>query len=56
MQKSALARIAHWLLNAELTATSMIGFIAQAGIEVHNSILLVVEVSGCNLRPGILPK
>lgn len=31
----------HWLLNAEFTATSMIGFIALAGIEVRNSILLV---------------
>lgn len=29
----------HWLLNAEFTATSMIGFIALAGIEVRNSIL-----------------
>jgi len=31
----------HWLLNAEFTATSMIGFIALAGIEVRNSILFV---------------
>jgi len=31
----------HWVLNAEFTATSMIGFIALAGIEVRNSILLV---------------
>jgi multidrug efflux pump subunit AcrB len=31
----------HWILNAEFTATSMIGFIALAGIEVRNSILLV---------------
>ena len=31
----------HWFLNAEFTATSMIGFIALAGIEVRNSILLV---------------
>jgi len=31
----------HWLLSAEFTATSMIGFIALAGIEVRNSILLV---------------
>ncbi len=29
----------HWLLDAEFTATSMIGFIALAGIEVRNSIL-----------------
>jgi multidrug efflux pump subunit AcrB len=31
----------HWIMNAEFTATSMIGFIALAGIEVRNSILLV---------------
>jgi multidrug efflux pump subunit AcrB len=31
----------HWLLNAEFTATSMIGFIALAGIEVRNSVLFV---------------
>lgn len=31
----------HWLWGAEFTATSMIGFIALAGIIVRNSILLV---------------
>jgi len=31
----------HWVLDAEFTATSMIGFIALAGIEVRGSILLV---------------
>ncbi|MCA8933007.1 MAG: efflux RND transporter permease subunit, partial [Rhodospirillaceae bacterium] len=31
----------HWLLGAPFTATSMIGFIALAGIVVRNSILLV---------------
>ena len=31
----------HWLLGAEFTATSMIGFIALAGIIVRNSILLM---------------
>ena len=31
----------HWLLGADFTATSMIGFIAVAGIIVRNSILLV---------------
>ncbi len=31
----------HWLMGAEFTATSMIGFIALAGIIVRNSILLV---------------
>ena len=31
----------HWLLDAEFTATSMIGWIALAGIIVRNSILLI---------------
>ena len=31
----------HWVMGAEFTATSMIGFIALAGIVVRNSILLV---------------
>ena len=31
----------HWLLGAEFTATSMIGWIALAGIIVRNSILLI---------------
>jgi len=31
----------HWMLGAEFTATSMIGWIALAGIIVRNSILLV---------------
>jgi len=31
----------HWVIGAEFTATSMIGFIALAGIIVRNSILLV---------------
>ena len=31
----------HWVFNAQFTATSMIGFIALAGIIVRNSILLV---------------
>ena len=31
----------HWLFDAPFTATSMIGFIALAGIIVRNSILLV---------------
>ncbi len=33
--------LGHWLLGAYFTATSMIGFIALAGIIVRNSILLV---------------
>jgi hypothetical protein len=40
----------HWAFGAEFTATSMIGFIALAGIIVRNSILLVdftrIEVEG----------
>jgi multidrug efflux pump subunit AcrB len=31
----------HWIMGADFTATSMIGFIALAGIIVRNSILLV---------------
>jgi len=31
----------HWVMSAEFTATSMIGFIALAGIIVRNSILMV---------------
>ncbi|MGB1109393.1 MAG: efflux RND transporter permease subunit, partial [Gammaproteobacteria bacterium] len=49
----------HWLLDAEFTATSMIGFIALAGIIVRNSILLVdfsiEQVSqGQNVREAVL--
>jgi multidrug efflux pump subunit AcrB len=33
--------IGHWMFGAAFTATSMIGFIALAGIIVRNSILLV---------------
>jgi multidrug efflux pump subunit AcrB len=33
--------LGHWLMGAPFTATSMIGFIALAGIIVRNSILLV---------------
>ena len=33
--------LGHWLFDAAFTATSMIGFIALAGIIVRNSILLV---------------
>ena len=49
----------HWLLDAQFTATSMIGFIALAGIEVRNSILLVDfaknEVQrGCEVKEAVL--
>jgi len=33
--------LGHWLLGAFFTATSMIGFIALAGIMVRNSVLLI---------------
>jgi len=49
----------HWILNAPFTATSMIGFIALAGIIVRNSILLVDFIrhhqqSGEPLRKSLL--
>ncbi len=51
--------IGHWLLGAAFTATSMIGFIALAGIIVRNSILLVdfirhVSARGLPLRAALL--
>lgn len=33
--------IGHWMMGAYFTATSMIGFIALAGVMVRNSILLI---------------
>lgn len=42
----------HWLLNADFTATSMIGFIALAGIIVRNSILLV-DFSRIQVAQGV---
>ena len=49
----------HWLLGAEFTATSMIGWIALAGIIVRNSILLIdftiAQVqSGVELREAVI--
>jgi multidrug efflux pump subunit AcrB len=51
--------IGHWLFGAPFTATSMIGFIALAGIIVRNSILLVDFIaerrdSGAPLRQVLL--
>ncbi|SNZ07568.1 efflux RND transporter permease subunit [Cohaesibacter gelatinilyticus] len=51
--------VGHWLFDAAFTATSMIGFIALAGIIVRNSILLVDFVghekgSGKELRDVLL--
>jgi multidrug efflux pump subunit AcrB len=42
----------HWLLNAEFTATSMIGWIALAGIIVRNSILLI-DATIANVAHGL---
>jgi multidrug efflux pump subunit AcrB len=44
--------LGHWLFQAPFTATSMIGFIALAGIIVRNSILLVDFVRH-GARPGV---
>lgn len=33
--------VGHWMMNAYFTATSMIGFIALAGVMVRNSVLLI---------------
>ena len=33
--------LGHWMLNAYFTATSMVGFIALAGVMVRNSVLLI---------------
>ncbi len=51
--------LGHWAFSAAFTATSMIGFIALAGIIVRNSILLVDFVQarraeGLALRPSLL--
>ncbi|HYM31589.1 MAG TPA: efflux RND transporter permease subunit [Candidatus Cybelea sp.] len=51
--------LGHWLLGAPFTATSMIGFIALAGIIVRNSILLVDFIrrrraAGVALRDALL--
>ena len=51
--------IGHWLFGAAFTATSMIGFIALAGIIVRNSILLVDFIQaqrreGAHLREALV--
>ena len=43
----------HWLFHAAFTATSMIGFIALAGIIVRNSILLVDFVRHADKAKGL---
>ncbi len=44
----------HWIMGAFFTATSMIGFIALAGIIVRNSILLV-DFAEERIRDGVPP-
>lgn len=49
----------HWLLQAEFTATSLIGFIALAGIQVRGSILIVSYTQeelmrGVSLREAVI--
>jgi multidrug efflux pump subunit AcrB len=50
----------HWLMGADFTATSMIGFIALAGIIVRNSILLVdfsiqeVATQGVSVKEAVI--
>ncbi len=51
--------LGHWMLGAAFTATSMIGFIALAGIIVRNSILLVdfirhAQANGAPLRKALI--
>ena len=51
--------LGHWMLGAAFTATSMIGFIALAGIIVRNSILLVdfirnARAGGMHLRDALI--
>jgi len=51
--------LGHWMFGAAFTATSMIGFIALAGIIVRNSILLVdfirhLRAGGVGLRDAVL--
>ncbi len=43
----------HWLWGADFTATSMIGFIALAGIVVRNSILLIDFTKNAVLNEGM---
>lgn len=44
--------IGHWMLGAFFTATSMIGFIALAGVMVRNSVLLI-DFINIRLKEGI---
>jgi multidrug efflux pump subunit AcrB len=44
--------LGHWMMHAYFTATSMIGFIALAGVMVRNSVLLI-DFINIRLREGI---
>lgn len=44
--------IGHWMMGAYFTATSMIGFIALAGVMVRNSVLLI-DFINIRLKEGI---
>jgi multidrug efflux pump subunit AcrB len=44
--------LGHWMLGAYFTATSMIGFIALAGVMVRNSVLLI-DFINIRLEEGI---
>ncbi|HWB25668.1 MAG TPA: efflux RND transporter permease subunit [Chitinophagaceae bacterium] len=44
--------LGHWMLGAYFTATSMIGFIALAGVMVRNSVLLI-DFINIRIREGI---
>ncbi|MFZ1256488.1 MAG: efflux RND transporter permease subunit, partial [Saprospiraceae bacterium] len=44
--------LGHWLMNAYFTATSMIGFIALAGVMVRNSVLLI-DFINIRLKDGL---
>lgn len=44
--------IGHWMMGAFFTATSMIGFIALAGVMVRNSVLLI-DFINIRLREGV---
>ena len=51
--------IGHWMMGAYFTATSMIGFIALAGVMVRNSILLIDFINirreaGVSLKQAII--
>jgi multidrug efflux pump subunit AcrB len=44
--------LGHWMMGAYFTATSMIGFIALAGVMVRNSVLLI-DFIDIRLRDGV---